>query len=124
MFNVENYQKRIVLSVLIINYRKEAYNQEIKDYKTIREFNENLGILIWLSLGIIFGENDLKVCNGAASALWFNFGHNCIDGSRIYVENKIYDKFAEMMIEKANQESLKIFYVQKQNKNHNVTRTS
>lgn len=51
---------------------------------------------------IIFGDCDLKAaCNGAASASWFNSGQNCIAGSRIYVENKIYDKFAEMMIEKA-----------------------
>eukprot|EP00455_Lapot_gusevi_P021207 TRINITY_DN2229_c0_g1_i3.p1 TRINITY_DN2229_c0_g1~~TRINITY_DN2229_c0_g1_i3.p1 ORF type:complete len:918 (+),score=462.33 TRINITY_DN2229_c0_g1_i3:74-2827(+) len=53
---------------------------------------------------IIFADADLKAAaSAAASASWFNVGQNCIAGSRIYVEEAVYEKFKQMMVAKAKE---------------------
>lgn len=51
---------------------------------------------------IICDDADLKLAAGAAFiGLFLNHGQCCCASSRIFVDSKIYDKFAAMMVEKA-----------------------
>ena len=48
------------------------------------------------SPNVIFKDADLETAiPGAASAIFFNHGQCCCAGSRVFVEEKIYDKFVE-----------------------------
>ncbi|XP_041981069.1 aldehyde dehydrogenase, mitochondrial [Aricia agestis] len=54
------------------------------------------------SPNIVFADADLQYAvDKAHFGLFFNMGQCCCAGSRIYVEDKIYDKFVEMSAEKA-----------------------
>jgi len=49
---------------------------------------------------IIFGDADVEAAiPGAASAIFFNHGQCCCAGSRLYVEQKVYDKLVPRLIE-------------------------
>jgi phenylacetaldehyde dehydrogenase len=48
------------------------------------------------SPNIVFGDSDLKAAiGGAASAIFFNHGQCCCAGSRLYVEQSIFDQVVE-----------------------------
>jgi len=48
------------------------------------------------SPNVVFADVDLDTAiNGAASAIFFNHGQCCCAGSRLYVEDKIFDKVVE-----------------------------
>jgi phenylacetaldehyde dehydrogenase len=54
------------------------------------------------SPNIVFDDADLnKATAGAASAIFFNHGQCCCAGSRLYVEDKIFDKVVEGVSESA-----------------------
>jgi len=54
------------------------------------------------SPNVVFADVDLDAAiAGAASAIFFNHGQCCCAGSRLYVENKIYDKVVEGVAEHA-----------------------
>ena len=54
------------------------------------------------SPNIVCGDADLDVAiAGAASAIFFNHGQCCCAGSRLYVEEKIFDKVVEGVAEQA-----------------------
>ncbi|MGA8492563.1 MAG: aldehyde dehydrogenase family protein [Terriglobales bacterium] len=54
------------------------------------------------SPNIVFADVDLDAAiAGAASAIFFNHGQCCCAGSRLYVENKIFDKVVEGVAELA-----------------------
>ncbi|CAG8553061.1 23699_t:CDS:2 [Dentiscutata erythropus] len=59
------------------------------------------------SPNIIFADSDLEVAvKWAYQGIYFNHGQCCCAGSRVYVEDSIYDKFVEKF--KAYSESMKI----------------
>jgi len=48
------------------------------------------------SPNVVFADTDLDAAiNGAASAIFFNHGQCCCAGSRLYVEDKIFDKVVD-----------------------------
>jgi phenylacetaldehyde dehydrogenase len=52
------------------------------------------------SPNIVFADADLdEAAVGAASAIYFNHGQCCCAGSRLYVEQKVYDKLVPRLIE-------------------------
>jgi phenylacetaldehyde dehydrogenase len=52
------------------------------------------------SPNIVFADADLdEAAAGAASAIYFNHGQCCCAGSRLYVEQKVYDKLVPRLIE-------------------------
>ena len=54
------------------------------------------------SPNVVFADVDLDAAiAGAASAIFFNHGQCCCAGSRLYVENKIFDKVVEGVVEHA-----------------------
>jgi phenylacetaldehyde dehydrogenase len=54
------------------------------------------------SPNVVFADVDLDAAiAGAASAIFFNHGQCCCAGSRLYVENKIFDKVVEGVAEHA-----------------------
>jgi phenylacetaldehyde dehydrogenase len=54
------------------------------------------------SPNVVFADVDLDTAiAGAASAIFFNHGQCCCAGSRLYVENKIFDKVVEGVAEHA-----------------------
>ncbi|MGA9968528.1 MAG: aldehyde dehydrogenase family protein [Terriglobales bacterium] len=54
------------------------------------------------SPNVVFADVDLdSAIAGAASAIFFNHGQCCCAGSRLYVENKIFDKVVEGVAEHA-----------------------
>ncbi len=54
------------------------------------------------SPNVVFGDVDLdKAIAGSASAIFFNHGQCCCAGSRLYVENGIFDKLVEGVSAKA-----------------------
>ena len=54
------------------------------------------------SPNIVFADTDLDAAaEGAHFALFFNQGQCCCAGSRLYVEEKIYDKFVGKLVDKA-----------------------
>jgi phenylacetaldehyde dehydrogenase len=54
------------------------------------------------SPNIVFDDADLKQATaGAANAIFFNHGQCCCAGSRLYVEDKIFDKVVEGVSESA-----------------------
>jgi phenylacetaldehyde dehydrogenase len=54
------------------------------------------------SPNVVFADVDLDAAiDGAASAIFFNHGQCCCAGSRLYVEEKIFDKVVEGVSEKA-----------------------
>jgi len=56
------------------------------------------------SPNVVFADADLdSAIAGAASAIFFNHGQCCCAGSRLFVENKIFDKVVEGVAEKASQ---------------------
>jgi len=49
---------------------------------------------------IIFADSDLELAvKNAVHGLFFNMGQNCSAGSRVFVEETIYDKFLEKFVE-------------------------
>ncbi len=55
------------------------------------------------SPNIVFADADMtSAVNGAASAIFFNHGQCCCAGSRLYVEQSIFDKVVEGVSEQAN----------------------
>lgn len=61
---------------------------------------------VFLELGgkspnIVFGDCDLEAAvGGAMSAIFMNQGQMCVAGSRLLLEDSIYDKFIELLVEK------------------------
>jgi phenylacetaldehyde dehydrogenase len=54
------------------------------------------------SPNIVFGDSDLRAATaGAASAIFFNHGQCCCAGSRLYIEQPIFEKVVEGISEKA-----------------------
>jgi aldehyde dehydrogenase (NAD+) len=54
------------------------------------------------SPNIVFADADLdQAMEGCHQALFFNQGQCCCAGSRLFVEDKIYDKFVEKTVERA-----------------------
>ena len=54
------------------------------------------------SPNLVFADVDLDAAiNGAASAIFFNHGQCCCAGSRLYVEEKIFDKVVEGVAQRA-----------------------
>jgi phenylacetaldehyde dehydrogenase len=54
------------------------------------------------SPNVVFGDTDVdKAIAGSASAIFFNHGQCCCAGSRLYVENDIFDKVVEGISAKA-----------------------
>jgi phenylacetaldehyde dehydrogenase len=54
------------------------------------------------SPNVVFADVDIDAAiSGAASAIFFNHGQCCCAGSRLYVEEKIFDKVVEGVSEKA-----------------------
>src|SRR6202167_2850300 len=54
------------------------------------------------SPNVVFADVDLDAAiAGAASAIFFNHGQCCCAGSRLYIENKIFDKVVEGVVEHA-----------------------
>jgi phenylacetaldehyde dehydrogenase len=55
------------------------------------------------SPNVIFSDADLgRAIPGASSAIFFNHGQCCCAGSRLYIENSIFDKVVEGVSEQAN----------------------
>ena len=55
------------------------------------------------SPNIVLGDADLDVAiPGAAHAIFFNHGQCCVAGSRLYIEDKIFDKVVEGVAARAN----------------------
>ena len=56
------------------------------------------------SPNIVFADSDLDAAvEGSHFALFFNQGQCCCAGSRLFVEEKVYDKFVEKMLGKVKQ---------------------
>ncbi len=54
------------------------------------------------SPNIVFDDADIDAAvKGAATAIFFNQGQTCCAGSRLYVENKVFDKFVESISDRA-----------------------
>jgi len=54
------------------------------------------------SPNVVFADTDLDTAiNGAASAIFFNHGQCCCAGSRLFVENKVFDEVVEGVSKKA-----------------------
>src|SRR3989442_2992101 len=54
------------------------------------------------SPNVVFKDADMDVAiPGAASAIFFNHGQCCCAGSRLYIENEVFDKVVEGIAEKA-----------------------
>jgi len=55
------------------------------------------------SPNIVFGDCDIEAAvGGTLTAIFMNQGQMCVAGSRLLLEDKIYDKFVEMLVEKTN----------------------
>jgi len=53
------------------------------------------------SANIVFADNDIDtVVGGALSAIFMNQGQMCVAGSRLLVEDKIYDEFIKKLVER------------------------
>jgi len=56
---------------------------------------------------IIFGDSDLDLAvKNAIHGLFFNMGQNCSAGSRIYVQDSIYDAFLEKCVQMLKQRKI------------------
>ncbi|HUJ96097.1 MAG TPA: aldehyde dehydrogenase family protein [Terriglobales bacterium] len=54
------------------------------------------------SPNVVFGDADMDTAiDGAASAIFFNHGQCCCAGSRLYIEEKVFDKVVEGVSERA-----------------------
>ncbi|ORY29112.1 aldehyde dehydrogenase domain-containing protein [Naematelia encephala] len=52
---------------------------------------------------VVFASADLEdAAEWVATAIWFNSGQDCTAGSRLYIEEPIYDKFLEVLKTKAD----------------------
>jgi aldehyde dehydrogenase (NAD+) len=53
---------------------------------------------------LIFESADLdQAANWAALGILYNTGQDCTAGSRVYVQESIYDKFVALLVSKANE---------------------
>ncbi len=69
--------------------------------KTIKNVSLELG---GKSPNIVFADADFdKAIEGCLFAIYFNQGQVCCAGSRLFVEDSIYDKFVETFVQRAKQ---------------------
>jgi aldehyde dehydrogenase (NAD+) len=60
------------------------------------------------SPNIVFADADLdQAIEGAHFALFFNQGQCCCAGSRLFVEEKIYDQFVEKSVARAKKRTVR-----------------
>lgn len=56
------------------------------------------------SPNIVFASADIEqAANWAALGIFYNTGQDCTAGSRVYVQDTIYDKFVEVLVRKAKE---------------------
>ena len=73
------------------------------------QFTEQHGDQVSLELGgksphLIFESADLEqAANWACLGILYNTGQDCTAGSRVYVQDTVYDKFIELLVTKTKQ---------------------